>query len=77
MPNPIESVVAMFLMSMNAFSDYYVAFEKTNHETVAKVNYYSLFKLIINCQLLIYYFFIILLAVLFRYIYGYCCYITS
>ncbi|XKL66119.1 hypothetical protein PGB90_009539 [Kerria lacca] len=36
MPNPIESVVAMFLMSMNAFSDYYVAFEKTNHETVAK-----------------------------------------
>lgn len=37
MPNPIESVMAMFLMSMNTFSDYYAAFEKTNHEMVAKV----------------------------------------
>ncbi|KAK7582313.1 hypothetical protein V9T40_013758 [Parthenolecanium corni] len=36
MPNPIESVMAMFLMSMNTFSDYYAAFEKTNHEMVAK-----------------------------------------
>ncbi len=37
MPSPIESVMAMFLMSMNTFSDYYAAFEKTNHELVAKV----------------------------------------
>lgn len=36
MPNPIESIMAMFLMSMNTFSDYYAAFEKTNHEIVAK-----------------------------------------
>lgn len=37
MPNAVESVVAMFLMSMNTFDDYYAAFEKTNHEMVAKV----------------------------------------
>ncbi|GLH11320.1 Transient receptor potential cation channel subfamily V member 6 [Gryllus bimaculatus] len=37
MPNPIESIMAMFLMSMATFGDYYAAFEKTDHEWEAKL----------------------------------------
>jgi hypothetical protein len=38
MSNPTESVLAMFLMSMTNFGDYYGAFEKTEHEFEAKVS---------------------------------------
>lgn len=38
MPSPIESIMAMFLMSMTNFGDYYGAFERTQHEMEAKVN---------------------------------------
>jgi hypothetical protein len=37
MPTPTESVMAMFLMSVNTFTDYYTAFDKTSHTLVAKV----------------------------------------
>lgn len=37
MPSPMESVMAMFLMSMTNFGDYYGAFERTEHEMEAKV----------------------------------------
>ncbi|PBC29938.1 Transient receptor potential cation channel subfamily V member [Apis cerana cerana] len=36
MPSPIESIMAMFLMSMTNFGDYYGAFERTQHEIEAK-----------------------------------------
>ncbi|XP_076389815.1 transient receptor potential cation channel subfamily V member nanchung isoform X4 [Megachile rotundata] len=36
MPSPIESIMAMFLMSMTNFGDYYGAFERTRHEMEAK-----------------------------------------
>lgn len=39
MPSPMESVMAMFLMSMTNFGDYYGAFERTEHEFEAKVLY--------------------------------------
>lgn len=37
MPSPMESVMAMFLMSMTNFGDYYGAFERTEHEFESKV----------------------------------------
>ncbi|XP_066600536.1 transient receptor potential cation channel subfamily V member 5 isoform X2 [Prorops nasuta] len=37
MPSPMESIMAMFLMSMTNFGDYYNAFERTEHETEAKM----------------------------------------
>ncbi|KAI4495347.1 hypothetical protein M0804_001548 [Polistes exclamans] len=37
MPSPMESVMAMFLMSMTNFGDYYGAFERTEHEMEAKL----------------------------------------
>ena len=37
MPNPTESVMVMFLMSLNNFGTTYEAFSRTEHETVAKV----------------------------------------
>jgi hypothetical protein len=37
MPSPMESIMAMFLMSMTNFGDYYDAFENTEHEMEAKV----------------------------------------
>ncbi|XP_041974280.1 transient receptor potential cation channel subfamily V member 5 [Aricia agestis] len=37
MPSPMESVMAMFLMSLTSFSDYYSAFERTDHEIEAKL----------------------------------------
>ncbi|XP_011500278.1 PREDICTED: transient receptor potential cation channel subfamily V member 5 [Ceratosolen solmsi marchali] len=36
MPSPMESIMAMFLMSMTNFGDYYDAFENTEHEMEAK-----------------------------------------
>ncbi|XP_043261849.1 transient receptor potential cation channel subfamily V member 5 [Colletes gigas] len=36
MPSPMESVMAMFLMSMTNFGDYYGAFERTQHEMEGK-----------------------------------------
>ncbi|XP_065339476.1 transient receptor potential cation channel subfamily V member 5 [Cloeon dipterum] len=36
LPNPIESIMAMFLMSLTSFGDYYPQFEKTTHETGSK-----------------------------------------
>lgn len=38
MPSPIESIMAMFLMSMTNFGDYYGAFKRTQHEMEAKVD---------------------------------------
>lgn len=37
MPSPMESIVAMFLMSLTNFGDYYAALDKTEHEGCAKV----------------------------------------
>ncbi|KAF7402886.1 hypothetical protein HZH66_005153 [Vespula vulgaris] len=37
MPSPMESIMAMFLMSMTNFGDYYGAFERTEHEIEAKL----------------------------------------
>ncbi|XP_015609265.1 transient receptor potential cation channel subfamily V member 5 isoform X2 [Cephus cinctus] len=37
MPSPLESIMAMFLMSMTTFGDYYGAFERTDHEMEAKL----------------------------------------
>lgn len=37
MPSPVESVMAMFLMSLNNFGNVYEAFGRTEHELVAKV----------------------------------------
>ncbi|KAI4465730.1 transient receptor potential ion channel protein [Holotrichia oblita] len=37
MATPMESIMAMFLMSLTNFGDYYSAFSKTKHEYVAKV----------------------------------------
>lgn len=37
MSTPMESIMAMFLMSLTNFGDYYSAFSKTKHEYVAKV----------------------------------------
>lgn len=41
MPTPTESIMAMFLMSVNTFTDYYTAFDKTSHTLVAKVRIYN------------------------------------
>lgn len=38
MPSPMESIMAMFLMSLTSFGDYYTAFERTDHEIEAKVH---------------------------------------
>jgi hypothetical protein len=37
LPNPIESIMAMFLMSLTSFGDYYPQFEKTMHDSGSKV----------------------------------------
>ena len=37
MPTPVDSVMMMFLMSLNNFGSTYEAFARTEHETVAKV----------------------------------------
>ncbi|KAL4705266.1 hypothetical protein ACJJTC_010285 [Scirpophaga incertulas] len=37
MPSPMESIMAMFLMSLTSFSDYYGAYERTDHEIEAKL----------------------------------------
>ncbi|XP_017298846.1 transient receptor potential cation channel subfamily V member 5 [Diaphorina citri] len=37
MPNPTESIMAMFLMSLTTFGDYYTAFETTEHAWEAKL----------------------------------------
>ncbi|XP_050352578.1 transient receptor potential cation channel subfamily V member 5 [Nymphalis io] len=37
MPSPMESIMAMFLMSLTSFSDYYGAFDRTDHEIAAKL----------------------------------------
>lgn len=37
MPNPTESIMAMFLMSLTTFGDYYTAFETTDHGWEAKL----------------------------------------
>lgn len=37
MANPIDSIMAMFLMSLYNFGNTYEAFGRTEHETVAKV----------------------------------------
>lgn len=37
--NPIESIIAMFIMSLGEFGDYYVTFKQTDQPTLAKVCY--------------------------------------
>lgn len=44
LPNPIESIMSMFLMSLTSFGDYYPAFESTGHHNVAKVIFILLFN---------------------------------
>ena len=36
-PSAMESIVAMFLMSLTNFGDYYGAMERTNHEMEGKI----------------------------------------
>lgn len=36
-PSPMESIVAMFLMSLTNFGDYYGVMEQTEHEPEAKI----------------------------------------
>lgn len=36
-PSPMESIVAMFLMSLTNFGDYYGTMERTNHELEGKI----------------------------------------
>jgi hypothetical protein len=38
MQSPMESAMAMFLMSMTNFGDYFSAFDRTEHEMEAKVS---------------------------------------
>ncbi|XP_077294935.1 transient receptor potential cation channel subfamily V member nanchung [Arctopsyche grandis] len=42
MASPMESIMAMFLMSLTSFGDYYGAFERTDHEIEGKVRKYKL-----------------------------------
>lgn len=52
MPSPMESIMAMFLMSLTSFSDYYGAFDRTDHEIEAKVSFHRrTFKGEPNCGL--------------------------
>lgn len=37
LPSPMESIVAMFLMSLTNFGGYYEAMARTNHEVEAKI----------------------------------------
>ncbi|XP_044267903.1 transient receptor potential cation channel subfamily V member 5 [Tribolium madens] len=48
---PIESIMAMFLMSMTNFGDYYTAFEKTDHEYEAKM-LFVVFMVIVSILLI-------------------------
>lgn len=36
-PSPMESIVAMFLMSLTNFGDYFGTMERTNHEMEGKI----------------------------------------
>lgn len=49
-PSPMESVVAMFLMSLTNFGDYYGAMDQTNHETEGKI-LFVLFMVIVGVLL--------------------------
>ncbi|XP_044752853.1 transient receptor potential cation channel subfamily V member 5 [Coccinella septempunctata] len=51
MSTPIESIMAMFLMSMTNFGDYYGAFEKTEHEILAKF-LFVMFMVIVSILLI-------------------------
>ncbi|KAL3281599.1 hypothetical protein HHI36_004806 [Cryptolaemus montrouzieri] len=48
---PIESIMAMFLMSLTNFGDYYGAFEKTEHEILAKI-LFVIFMVIVSILLI-------------------------
>ncbi|XP_075163495.1 transient receptor potential cation channel subfamily V member nanchung [Haematobia irritans] len=50
MPSPMESVVAMFLMSLTNFGDYYGAMISTQHEYEAKILFF-LFMVIVSVLL--------------------------
>lgn len=52
MPSPMESILAMFLMSMTNFGDYYTAFDRTDHEVEAKVYNLNYLKKISTIKLL-------------------------
>lgn len=43
MSSPVESVLAMFLMSMTNFGDYFGTFDRTEHEFEAKVFFEQFF----------------------------------
>ncbi|RZC32734.1 transient receptor potential cation channel subfamily V member 6 [Asbolus verrucosus] len=51
MSTPIESIMAMFLMSMTNFGDYYTAFERTDHEYEAKI-LFVVFMVIVSILLI-------------------------
>nr|NP_648696.2 nanchung, isoform A [Drosophila melanogaster]AAF49752.2 nanchung, isoform A [Drosophila melanogaster]AAP57097.1 TRP channel protein nanchung [Drosophila melanogaster] len=50
MPSPMESIVAMFLMSLTNFGDYYGAMVSTQHEYEAKILFF-LFMVIVSVLL--------------------------
>ncbi|XP_055856516.1 transient receptor potential cation channel subfamily V member 5 [Episyrphus balteatus] len=50
MPSPMESIVAMFLMSLTNFGDYYGAMSSTEHEVEAKI-LFVLFMVIVGVLL--------------------------
>ncbi|KAI9588044.1 transient receptor potential cation channel subfamily V member 5 [Glossina fuscipes] len=50
MPSPMESIVAMFLMSLTNFGDYYSAMVSTQHEYEAKILFF-LFMVIVSVLL--------------------------
>lgn len=49
-PSPMESIVAMFLMSLGSFGDYYGAMDTTNHATEGKI-LFVLFMVIVSVLL--------------------------
>lgn len=49
-PSPMESIVAMFLMSLGTFGDYYGAMDNTSHEVVGKI-LFVLFMVIVSVLL--------------------------
>lgn len=49
-PSPMESIVAMFLMSLGSFGDYYGAIDTTRHDTEGKI-LFVLFMVIVSVLL--------------------------
>lgn len=59
MSSPIECIIAMFLMSLTNFGDYYAAFEKTEHEYVAKVSMLILNEIVLRSKSIVFSYFLL------------------